>query len=102
MGQLIKVTERDSIDPNVKNFVMDRGLTGMGLKEYHDASQATTDAGDDLLARRLFALGDIASVFIYDNVVVVSGTPSTDWPTLTPQVVNAIENLFIHYAVNRV
>src|SRR5688572_7257491 len=96
MGQPITVTVRPGIRSDVKNFELNRSLTGMETHRYRQAGQeiAGTKPPDEL-ARRLFALG-VSAVTIYSSVVTVVA-PAEQWSSLQAQVEDTITNLFIHY-----
>jgi hypothetical protein len=96
MGQPITVTVRPGIRSDVKNFELNRSLTGMETHRYQQAGQeiAGTKPPDEL-ARRLFALG-VSAVTIYSSVVTVVA-PAEQWSSLQAQVEDTITNLFIHY-----
>lgn len=71
MGQLITVTEKRGIRPDVVIFELNRSLTGMGHERYASAADATGTRPVDALARRLFEAGGVEGVHIYSNVVTV-------------------------------
>ena len=102
MGQIINAKLLEGSEPSVRHFELDRGITGMGTCEYFSLADASGDLPADLLARRLFEISGVVSVFIYGNVVSIHSLPGTDWQKLLPPIVDVIRNLFIHYEVNRV
>jgi hypothetical protein len=93
MGQLITVTRKPSVRPDVAIFELNRSLTGMGHERYRSASDATRDKPDDELARRLFAAGGVEGVHIYSNMVTVDLKSGTD-PEPLAQI---IRDLFTYY-----
>ena len=96
MGQLITVSRRDGVRPEVKHFALNRSLTGMQTLRYRSADEITGDKPPDELARRLFAIGGVDSVTIYSSVVTVSA-PAWHWPDVEAKVADTIANLFIYY-----
>lgn len=101
MGQVINVDVAAGADAQTRTFFMDRGLTGQGLRAFTSPDEATGDRSDERLARALFAIAGVATVFVYDSAVVVSKTASASWDELAPRCADAIRNLFIYYDVNR-
>ena len=95
MGQAITVTVRPGVRSDVKNFELNRSLTGMQTHRYTAAEPVTGTKPPDELARRLFLLG-VSAVTIYSSVVTVVA-PAERWAGLQPQVEDTITNLFIHY-----
>lgn len=100
MGQVINVDVVAGADAQTRTFFMDRGLTGQGLRAFTSPDEATGDRSEERLARALFAVPGVATVFAYDSSVVVSKTPSASWDELEPRCVDVIRNLFIYYDVN--
>jgi hypothetical protein len=71
MGQLITVTRKPSIRPDVAIFELNRSLTGMGHERYRSAADIVRKRPVDELARRLFEAGGVESIHIYSNMVTV-------------------------------
>lgn len=100
MGQVINVEVAAGTDAQTRTFFMDRGLTGQGLRAFTSPDEAGGDRSEERLARALFAVPGVATVFVYDSSVVVSKTQSASWDDLVPKCTDAIRNLFIYYDVN--
>ena len=75
MGQLITVTRKPSVRPDVAIFELNRSLTGMGHERYRSAADAIRQRPVDELARRLFDAGGVEAVHVYSNVVTVDLAP---------------------------
>ena len=71
MGQLITVSRKPSIRPDVAIFELNRSVTGMGHERYTSAADAVRPRPVDELARRLFEAGGVEGVHIYSNMVTV-------------------------------
>ena len=71
MGQLITVSRKPSIRPDVAIFELNRSLTGMGHERYRSPDDAVRNRPVDELARRLFAVGGIEGVHVYSNMVTL-------------------------------
>ena len=71
MGQLITVSRKPSIRPDVAIFELNRSLTGMGHERYRSPADIVRARPVDELARRLFEVGGIEGVHIYSNMVTV-------------------------------
>ena len=95
MGQSITVTVRAGVRSDVKNFDLNRSLTGMQTYRYQAGQEIAGVKPPDELARRLFELG-VSAVTIYSSVVTVVA-PAEQWPSLQAKVEDTIANLFIYY-----
>ena len=95
MGQSITVTVRAGVRSDVKNFDLNRSLTGMQTYRYQAGQEIAGVKPPDELARRLFELG-VSAVTIYSSVVTVVA-PAEQWPPLVAKVEETIANLFIYY-----
>ena len=93
MGQLITVTRKPSIRPDVAIFELNRSLTGMGHERYASAADIVRQRPVDELARRLFEAGGIQGVHIYSNVVTVDLAPGGTADGLD----EVIRGLFTYY-----
>jgi hypothetical protein len=71
MGQPVAVTERPSSSPGIVRFELNRTLTGMGHERFASADEAGGNDPAAVLARRLFATGQVAGVHVYSNIVTV-------------------------------
>jgi hypothetical protein len=95
MGQSITVTVRPGVRSDVRNFDLNRSLTGMQTHRYQAGQDIAGTKPPDELARRLFDLG-VSAVTIYSSVVTVVA-PAEQWSSLQAQVEDTITNLFIYY-----
>ena len=93
MGQLITVSRKPSIRPDVAIFELNRSLTGMGHERYRSAADAVRDRPVDELARRLFEVGGIEGVHVYSNMVTVDLAPGAEPEGLE----DIIRGLFTYY-----
>jgi hypothetical protein len=75
MGQLITVTRKPAIRPDVAIFELNRSLTGMGHERYASAADIVRNRPVDELARRLFEAGGVEAIHIYSNMVTVDLAP---------------------------
>ncbi len=95
MGQDITISECAGVDTAVKQFVLNRSLTGMKTERYPSRDAASGARPPDVLSRRLFDLG-ATSVTVYSNVVTVE-MPASEWAGAEPQVNGVLANLFRFY-----
>lgn len=93
MGQLITVTPKRAVRPDVAIFELNRSLTGMGHERYRSAADATGDRPVDRLARRLFEAGGVEGLHVYSNVVTADLAPGVDGAPLA----GIIRDLFTYY-----
>ena len=95
MGQPITVTARAGVNPNVRIFDTNRTFTSQEIERYASVEAASGNEPQEVLARRLFALG-ATTVSVYSNVVTVEA-PEAQWGTIEPQAIDAIAHLFEYY-----
>ena len=93
MGQLITVSRKPSVRPDVAIFELNRSLTGMGHERYTSAADAVRDRPVDELARRLFEAGGVEGVHVYSNMVTVDLAPGATGDGLA----HVIRDLFTYY-----
>ncbi len=83
-----KVTVAGTPNPNAAKFTVDRTLVeGRGR-----TFSSPDEAQDDPLARRLFEIDGVASVFVLDNFVTVTKLPDVSWQELAPQITRTIKD----------
>ncbi len=95
MGQQITVTEHAGATDSVRQYVLNRSITGMKIERYPNRQAAAGDRPPDVVARRLFDLGAVA-VTVYSNVVTVEMAPD-DWAGASPKVLETLEYFFRYY-----
>ena len=93
MGQLITVTEKPSARHGVVRFETNRAITGMGHERYNSIDDICENRPPDVLARKLFETGKIASLHIHGNIVTAELRNGAN----TQGMATIIEDLFIHY-----
>lgn len=93
MGQPISVVEKPSSKQGVVRLEINRSLTGMDHERYRSAEDAAGDRPPDVLARRLFEHGGVASVHVYSNVITVELAEGGSGEGIR----ELVEELFIHY-----
>ena len=71
MGQQIAVVAKPSRTPGVLRFEANRNLTGSGHEVFRTAADAAGPRPAAVLAGRLLATGQVASVHVYANMVTV-------------------------------
>jgi NFU1 iron-sulfur cluster scaffold homolog, mitochondrial len=72
-------------NPNALKFIVDVNFP-TGSHSFMSAK----DAEKDLLAKEIFALGKVVSVFYMNNFLTVSKTPDGDWATLKEGIMSAV------------
>ncbi len=93
MGQLITVSRKQSIRPDVAIFELNRSLTGMGHERYKSPADIVRARPVDELAKRLFEAGGIEGVHIYSNMVTVDLAPGATADGME----DIIRDLFTYY-----
>jgi NFU1 iron-sulfur cluster scaffold homolog, mitochondrial len=69
-------------NPNAVKFVLKEPVTNGAARSFHTAAEAE----DDPLARSLFELGGVVSVFYMGNMITVEKTEEEDWDDLLPRL----------------
>lgn len=82
-----KVIVGGTPNPNAAKFTVDRTLVEGRGRTYASPEEAKGDP----LARRLFQIDGVASVFIVDNFVTVTKDAEAYWDDLAPKVTQAIK-----------
>jgi Fe-S cluster biogenesis protein NfuA len=85
MFRVINIEETPN--PDALKFILDQTLLVSGVRQFDNAQAGSKDP----LARPLFALGGIESVFYMGGFVTVAKFPNRGWDDLKPQVVKAVE-----------
>ncbi|PYS94594.1 MAG: NifU family protein [Acidobacteria bacterium] len=69
-------------NPNAIKFVLKEPVTNGAARSFHHAAEAT----DDPLARSLFEVGPVVSVFYMGNMITVEKAEEEDWDDLLPRL----------------
>ncbi len=77
-------------NPATLKFLPGRTVLPTGTANFPDAAAAERSP----LARRLFALGEVAGVFLGADFITVTKAPEADWYALKPSILGAIMDAF--------
>jgi NFU1 iron-sulfur cluster scaffold homolog, mitochondrial len=69
-------------NPNAIKFILKEPVTSGAARSFHSAN----DAESDPLAKALFEVGNVASVFYMDRMITVEKDYETDWDELLPKL----------------
>jgi len=69
-------------NPNAVKFILKEPVTNGAPRSFQSAGEAVADA----LAKSLFDVGDIASVFYMDRMITVEKEDAADWDELLPKL----------------
>ncbi len=69
-------------NPNAVKFILKEPVSSGAAKSFQTPEQA----GGDELARSLFEVGEVASVFYMDRMITVEKTDEADWDELMPKL----------------
>ncbi|MCA1594381.1 MAG: NifU family protein [Acidobacteria bacterium] len=69
-------------NPNAIKFLLKEPVTNGTTRSFHSIEEAASDA----LARPLFEVGEVASVFYMDRMVTVEKLDEADWDDLLPKL----------------
>lgn len=93
MGQNVTVVQKQSSNPEVLRFEINRSLTGMGHERYGSIDDVVDDRAVDRLVRSLFETGGVDSIHVNSSVITVQlGGGSTGAGLL-----EVIQNMFRFY-----
>ena len=92
MTEPIEVWAEPTPNPNALKFTLNRTTAEGRSKTY--ASPEAAEASP--LAKALFEIDGVKSLFFLNNFITVTRQPGTDWSTLAPLVE---ERIRAHYAV---
>jgi NFU1 iron-sulfur cluster scaffold homolog, mitochondrial len=73
---------QETPNPNAVKFILKEPVTNGVARQFESADKAQ----DDLLAKALFDVGNVSSVFYMDKMVTVEKTDESDWDELLPQL----------------
>jgi Fe-S cluster biogenesis protein NfuA len=73
---------QETPNPNAVKFILKESLTNGVARQFASADQAQ----DDNLAKALFDVGQVRSVFYMDNMITVEKEDESDWDDLLPQL----------------
>src|ERR1700749_47216 len=69
-------------NPNAVKFILKEPVTSGTTRSFHGAGEAATDP----LARSLFEVGEVVSVFYMDKMTTVEKEEAADWDDLLPRL----------------
>ena len=82
------IRQQPTPNPNAMKFTADRRLVeGKGSMSYYNAEQA----GADAVATAVFGVDGVDNVFMADDFLTVTKSSASDWDTLAPRVIAAME-----------
>jgi Fe-S cluster biogenesis protein NfuA len=83
----MKVTRNDPTpNPDAIKFVLDGQIVAAGSRSFRDRQLC-----EDPVAKRLFEIDEVVSIFFVSNVVTVTKDPFADWGILIPQINQVLE-----------
>lgn len=85
----MKVTRNDPTpNPDAIKFVLDGQIVSAGSRSFRDRILC-----EDPIAKRLFEIEEVVSVFFVANVVTVTKDPFGDWSVLIPRINQVLEEV---------
>ena len=69
-------------NPNAVKFILKEPVTNGTARQFDSADTAQTDS----LAKALFEVGEVASVFYMDRMITVEKVDAGDWDDLLPKL----------------
>lgn len=92
MGQPVTFIRSSSPRPGVVRFELNRSLTGMGHESYAADDEILGDRPPDVLARRIFELGNVSSIHMFSSMVTI-----TFATTEQSDLESVVSDLFTYY-----
>ncbi len=93
MGQSVTVIAKQSTNPEVLRFEINRSLTGMGHERYTSLDDVVRDRPVDEVARRILEHGGVDGVHVNSSIITVRLAGGSTGEGLQ----EIIENLFRFY-----
>lgn len=93
MGEPVSVIEKPSATHGMVRFDTNRSFTGMGHERYSVNDEVFGDRPPDVVARALFATGQVDAVHVYAQAITVQLASGSDSAGLK----EVIQDLYIHY-----
>lgn len=93
MGQNVTTVEKQTSNPEVLRFEINRSLTGMGHERYASVDDVVDDRVVDQLARSLFDHGGVDSIHVNSSVITVR----LDGGSTGAGLLEVIQNMFRFY-----
>lgn len=100
MGQPVKVSVHETLDPEVRRFEVNRWLTGMGGGLYFAGEVAPDSAPKPPrggVVGRILELDGIRSVYVYGNEVTVTADTEGRWHSLDSAVTKLLADAYRFY-----
>ncbi len=83
----MKVTRNDPTpNPDAIKFVLDGQIVAAGSRSFRDRTLC-----EDPVAKKLFEIEEVVSIFFVSNVVTVTKDPFADWGILIPRINQVLE-----------
>jgi NFU1 iron-sulfur cluster scaffold homolog, mitochondrial len=73
---------QETPNPNAVKFILKEPVSHGTSHSFKSA----TDAENDLLAKSIFEVGDVVSVFYMDKMITVEKTDEADWDEVLPEL----------------
>lgn len=86
----VNVTVQPTPNPNSMKFTLDRKVIDSGSKTF--ASPQAAEGSP--LARAIFAVDGVSSVFLLNDFITVTKKTDTEWEKIGPEVLQAIQGHF--------
>lgn len=87
---MVDVRFQPTPNPNAGKFITGTTLVeGTSSRSYYTAEQAAAEP----VARALFELDGVASIFMVEDFVTVTKRPDADWSELIPRVTGTMERV---------
>lgn len=90
MTSPVDVMAQPTPNPNSVKFTLNRSVTDGSSESYMNAEQAESSP----LAKRLFEIDGVQSVFMLNNFITVTRDPAFDWNVIVGEVEAAIRDHF--------
>ena len=89
MDMPIEVKSEPTPNPNAMKFTLNRKVIEHGSCTFHADGEITND-----LAKKLFAIQGVKSLFFFNNFISVSRDQSVSWNSILPKVEEVLRVYF--------
>lgn len=74
-------------NPDALKFILDEQLVAAGSRSFRDRNLC-----EDPVAKALFEIEEVVSVFFVSNVATIAKDPFADWSILVPRIIQVLES----------
>lgn len=85
----VEVKSEPTPNPNAMKFTLNRKVIEHGSSTFHAGGEVTNS-----LAKKLFTINGVKSLFFLNNFISVSRDQSVSWDSILPKIEEVLKNYF--------